>query len=205
MIKISKVNILILFLSLQFMFAIYMTMDNLKCNKMLNKIELENVYLKQDIKLVKEYSLYHYVVAGKGLKSALIFKNRVGDSLDLKHFIKETDYLLCIPRQTCPSCFENILQLIPRMREKLGDRLKLVCVREDVRSYTVYSQVKGKNEIVFYTNQEYIFQGMENIPEDVPFVLRINPDGNINSLFVINKEDPEYLFNYFDVLSSVKE
>lgn len=172
------------------------------CNRILNKMEMENMYLKQEIKLVKENSLHSYKVKDKALNPELIFKDRAGESLDLKRFMDNADYLLCFPRQTCPSCFENILQLIPKMREKLDDRLKVVCSRDDIRSFTVYSQVKGKKEIVYYADRNVIFPGMEIIPEDIPFILKINPDGDIHSLFVIDKEDPEYLFNYFNVFAS---
>lgn len=202
MVKITKVNILILFLFLQFLFTFYVVRKNMICNRILNKMEMENVYLKQEIKLVKENSLHSYKVRDKALNPELIFKDRVGESLDLKRFIDNADYLLCFPRQTCPSCFENILQLIPKMREKLDDRLKVVCSRDDIRSFTVYSQVKGKKEIVYYADRNVIFPGMEIIPEDIPFILKINPDGDIHSLFVIDKEDPEYLFNYFNVFAS---
>lgn len=134
MVKITKVNILILFLFLQFLFTFYVVRKNMICNRILNKMEMENVYLKQEIKLVKENSLHSYKVRDKALNPELIFKDRVGESLDLKRFIDNADYLLCFPRQTCPSCFENILQLIPKMREKLDDRLKVVCSRDDIRS-----------------------------------------------------------------------
>lgn len=49
MVKINKVNILILFLFLQFVFTIYMTKENVRYNSLLNKMEMENIYLKQDI------------------------------------------------------------------------------------------------------------------------------------------------------------
>lgn len=200
MLKFFKNNFLIFFLLIQFIFLMYIVKENMIYSRRLDKLESEKVYLKQEIKLVKEYNLYHFKNIGKKLSTNLEFIDRAGDSYELNKFLNDVDYLLYFPQRTCPSCFENILKLIPEMREKLNDRLRIICSRTDMRSFTVYSQIKGKNEIVFSTNSDVLVE-TGKFPVDVPCVLKITPDGNLLSLFVVNKEYPEYLFEYFKVSS----
>lgn len=199
MLKFFKNNILIFFLLIQLIFLVYIVKVNLIYSKKLNKLDSENVYLKQEIKLMKEYNLYQYKNVGKKLDTYLEFRDRNGNSCDLNTFLNGVDYLLYFPQRTCPSCFENILKLIPEIREKLSDRLRIICSRTDMRNFTVYSQIRGKSEIVFCISPDILIDDMEALPVDVPCVLKITPDGKILSLFVVNKEYPEYLFDYFEV------
>lgn len=198
-----KINLLLLFLFFQFIFSLFMIKENFKYKNIVNKTEIENICLKQEIKQIKQNSLYHYKIKGNRLNQGLVFKDRVGVGMDLEHFLVGTDFILYIPRQTCPSCYEDILERIPDIRKMLNDRLKIICFRDDIRKVTVYSQIKEKEDVVFYVNQGDLFPGINNLPHDIPFIFRITPDLKIDSLFLTDKNDIEYLLDYFKICSSL--
>ena len=171
-------------------------------NSSLKKISYKNAYLSQKSSAYKQNSLCNYRLVGEKVNSDIILRNRENKFFCLKDILHTHRYLLIVPTLVCSSCFEEILEQLPQFYKKLHNEMIVLCDKNNILQINAYCKGQTKECIVYSIVNDELFPAISILPENVPCLLKVSGD-KIQSLFLLFKDDMEFLNAYLDVESNL--
>lgn len=162
-------------------------------------IAMERDQANGNYQRLRKSSIIKSRVLGRKIKLDLLLSDENGKQTKVSSILcEEENYFLRIPKFSCSSCNEKIINNYNKIKRIFSDNIKLLCSYSNARLLYQFKRINGIEGNTFNYLGEFICKDIKIENMNTPFILNISKTGVVKDIIFINKRDIEYLYDYYE-------